>query len=159
MAWHKRLTKDIADLKESGFEILADDGTDNIKLDCFRIVLNGPPDTPYAKGRWHVRFTFATTYPFTSPSVGFVQHILHPNIDWASGSVCLDALNKKWSPVFTLKHIMETLLPYLLAYPNAQDPLNRDAAALLAASSSGFAASALDATLKHALPNLGTTNK
>lgn len=151
MAWHRRLVKDIADLREGNFQIIADDGTENLKMDCFRILLKGPPDTPYATGSWHVRFTFATTYPFTSPSVGFVQHILHPNIDWNSGSVCLDALNKKWSPVFTLKHIMETLLPYLLAYPNAQDPLNRDAAALLASSPSAFAASALDATRKFAL--------
>jgi len=76
---------------------------------------------------------------------------LHPNIDWTSGSVCLDALNKKWSPVFTLKHVMETLLPYLLAYPNAQDPLNRDAAALLASNPSAFSTMAHEATLKHAL--------
>lgn len=151
MAWQRRLAKDIQDLKNSNFKVVADDGSEDIQLDCFQVVLHGPPETPYAGGLWHIRFTFSQTYPFTSPSVGFVERILHPNIDWSSGSVCLDALNKKWSPVFTLKHIMETLLPYLLAYPNAQDPLNREAAALLANSPSTFAANVIEATKKYAI--------
>lgn len=145
MAWRRRTAKDIADLAESGFTIVPDTGTE-INLDCFRVVLKGPPDTPYAGGQWQIRFTISNTFPFTSPSVGFVQHIYHPNVDWSSGSVCLDALNKKWSPIFTLKHIMETLLPYLLAYPNHDDPLNRDAAAMLRDNPEAYASKVLDTT-------------
>jgi len=148
-AWHKRLMKDIADLQSAGFEVLPDEGPD-LKFDCFRVVLKGPPGM-YASGTWHVRFTVASTFPFTSPSVGFVQHILHPNVDWASGSVCLDALNSKWSPVFTLKHIMETLLPYLLAYPNSEDPLNREAAALMRDNPEQYAAKVIDAVKRYSL--------
>lgn len=149
MSWQKRLTKDIQDLNVSGFEVLPEEGSE-IKLDCFRVVLHGPKDTPYEGGSWNVRFTVSHTFPFNSPSVGFIEHILHPNIDWASGSVCLDALNKKWSPVFTLKHIMETLLPYLLAYPNADDPLNRDAAALLSTSPELYTKRVIEYTKRYA---------
>lgn len=152
MAWSKRLTKDILELQSSGFTVESDEGpTKELRLDCFCVALRGPDETPYAGGTWRVRFTVATTYPFTSPSVGFVEHIMHPNIDWASGSVCLDALSKKWSPVFTLKHIVDSLLPYLLAYPNAQDPLNREASALMMSDPEFYKAKVIEATKRYAM--------
>lgn len=150
MSWQKRIKIDIEDLVKGSFQIVPEDGKD-LALDCFRVILKGPKDTPYENGSWHVRFTIPNGYPFSSPSVGFVEHIMHPNIDWTSGSVCLDALNKKWSPVFTLRHIMEALLPYLLSYPNCDDPLNREAAALLVENKTLYIAQALDATKKYAL--------
>jgi ubiquitin-conjugating enzyme E2 H len=73
---------------------------------------------------------------------------MHPNVDWSSGTICLDALNKKWSPIFTLRHIVETLLPYLLAYPNPDDPLNREAAILLRESPVAYAVRATEAAQK-----------
>lgn len=149
-AWQKRLTRDIQELSTAGFDVRPDEGTE-MRLDCFRVVLHGPADTPYAGGKWEIRFTVAPTFPFGSPSVGFVQHILHPNVDWASGSVCLDALNKKWSPVFTLKHILDSLLPYLLTYPNPEDPLNREAAILMRDSPDTYTAKVMEAVKRHAL--------
>jgi ubiquitin-conjugating enzyme E2 H len=147
--WQKRLTKDLKELEAAGFSVVPDEGPE-LKYECFRVILKGPDETPYAGGSWHIRFTVSQTYPFNSPSVGFVQHILHPNVDWASGSICLDALNSKWSPVFTLKHIMEDLLPYLLRYPNPDDPLNRDAAALFKSNKEAFIVRALEATRRFA---------
>lgn len=149
-AWQKRLLRDIEELRLNNFEVVPDEGAD-LQLTCFRVVLKGPKETPYEGGSWQVRFTFTNNFPFSSPSVGIVGHIMHPNIDWASGSVCLDALNKKWSPVFTLRHIMETLLPYLLAYPNPDDPLNREAAQLLRESPTVYAMRVTEATQRHAL--------
>ena len=150
-SWQKRLLKDIEELRKADFVISPEEGTE-LSLDCFRVQLKGPADTPYANGVWNIRFTVTSTFPFQSPSVGFVEHILHPNIDWASGSVCLDALNKKWSPVFTLKHIMETLLPYLLAYPNPEDPLNREAAALFNDNPSMYGTRVIENVKRYATP-------
>jgi ubiquitin-conjugating enzyme E2 H len=155
-AWQKRLLRDIEELRVNNFEVVPDEGTD-LQLACFRVVLNGPKETPYEGGKWHVRFTFTTNFPFSSPSVGIIEHIMHPNIDWASGSVCLDALNKKWSPVFTLRHIMETLLPYLLAYPNPDDPLNREAAILLRESPTSYSIRVTEATQRYAMKSAVVT--
>jgi len=84
----KRITKDMKLLTERGYPILREDGKDeDVDPTQWCTTMPGTPGTPYEGGTWRVRFTFSKDYPFTNPSVGFVDHIMHPNIDWRSGSV------------------------------------------------------------------------
>jgi ubiquitin-conjugating enzyme E2 H len=137
MAWKRRITRDIKDLIDNNFNVKGENDQE-YTLNSFITTVKGPADSPYENCVWNVRFTITDGFPFTSPSVGFVQRIFHPNVDEESGSICLDALNKSWSPTFTIRHIVETVLPYLLSYPNPDDPLNRDAAHLLKTNKEGF---------------------
>ena len=105
----------------------------------FICLLKGPKDTPYSKMQWRVRVQLPHTYPFRSPSVGFVDKIFHPNVDIRSGTICLNALNHEWTPVYNLISIIEVLLPQLLTYPNPDDPLNAEAAQLLLKDNATFA--------------------
>lgn len=121
----RRRLMDIKALHKSGHLLeTQDDGTLLCKLD-------GPADTAYASMTFTVRISLPAEYPFKSPSVGFVQKVFHPNVDYHSGTICLNVLNQEWTPVYNLVAIMETLLPQLLTYPNPDDPLNEEAAKLL----------------------------
>ncbi|XP_038691179.1 ubiquitin-conjugating enzyme E2-23 kDa-like [Tripterygium wilfordii] len=100
-------------------------------LNEFHVEFEGPKNTFYKGGVWKVRVTFPNDYPYKSPSVGFINRIYHPNVDEMSGSICLDVLNQKWSPMYQLRNVFDDFLPQLLTYPNPYDPLNKEAAALM----------------------------
>lgn len=119
----ERIKKDILNLKKLVPNIDAKDGV--ILLD-----INGPKDSYYENGIWKIMIRISKDYPFTSPSVGFIDKIYHPNIDLRSGTICLNTLNETWSPIYNLTHIYKFFIPQLLLYPNAKDPLNIEAASI-----------------------------
>jgi len=141
----RRRQREIEELRTSGYlldVISKDDSDGNLELLCR---LDGPDNTAYADRAWTVRITLSSAYPYKSPSIGFVDVIFHPNVDQASGSVCLNALNTEWTPVYKLVYIIETMLPQLLTYPNADDPMNADAATVWSRNSAdAFAARVRD---------------
>ncbi|AQZ15430.1 UBC8 (YEL012W) [Zygosaccharomyces parabailii] len=122
----RRIETDVMKLLMSDHEVeLVNDN-----MQEFHVKFYGPKDTPYETGMWRLHVELPDNYPYKSPSIGFVNKIFHPNIDVASGSICLDVINSTWSPLYDLKNIVEWMIPGLLKEPNGSDPLNNEAATL-----------------------------
>jgi ubiquitin-conjugating enzyme E2 D/E/ubiquitin-conjugating enzyme E2 H len=149
----KRILRDIVNMRKAGLVVTDEKNQEfdaTVEHNAFHVVLKGPADSPYEGYNFIVGFTLTEHFPFKSPSVGFRTRIYHPNVDEASGSICLDSLNKTWSPAFSLENVMQQL-SYLLQYPNPADPFNREAAALMTQNEPQFKAYAKMHCAKHAL--------
>ena len=83
--------------------------------------VTGPPDTPYAGGKFQLRITIPENYPFNPPKVQFITKTWHPNVSSMTGAICLDILKDKWSAAMTLGTVLLSVQA-LLADPNPNDP-------------------------------------
>ncbi|KAF9366038.1 MAG: putative ubiquitin-conjugating enzyme E2 [Benniella sp.] len=98
-----------------------------VKEDLLNFELYITPDEGFYKGgTFKFSFSVSGNYPHDAPSVKCLQKIYHPNIQY-DGKICLNILREDWKPVLTLNSIMVGL-QYLLLEPNADDPLNKEAA-------------------------------
>ena len=97
----------------------------------FEINNNYPHDPPKVKCTQVVRL-LGLMFParFLKVELFVYSQIYHPNVD-LEGNVCLNILREDWKPVLNLNSVMVGL-QYLFLEPNADDPLNKGRASLLA---------------------------
>ncbi|KAI7847986.1 ubiquitin-conjugating enzyme/RWD-like protein [Circinella umbellata] len=95
-----------------------------------------PDEGLYRGGRFTFTFSINNNYPHEPPKVHCTQKIYHPNID-LEGNICLNILREDWKPVLSL-HSVLVGLQYLFLEPNADDPLNKEAAEDLRQNRKGF---------------------
>jgi ubiquitin-conjugating enzyme E2 H len=147
---NQRILKEFVNLEKNGFVVNRDVDDER----SFTTILNGPKDSLYEGGKWELNIHLPKDYPFKSPSIGFKNRIYHPNIDFESGTICLDALNTAWSPMFSLINIFEEFIPQLLLDCNPDDPLNVDAAKLLMQDQEEYENKVRGLVKKYSLKNL-----
>ena len=108
----------------------------------------GPSDSPYEGGVFSLDIRFPIEYPFKPPKVKFKTRIYHPNIN-KYGSICLDILNKSWSPALTTSKLLLSISS-LLSDTNPEDPLDVGAANIYKANKEDFFNLAKTYTIKYA---------
>lgn len=146
----KRRDADVLKLMMTNHKVCP--ANDDSVADLF-VQFSGPPSSPYEGGTWKVHVVLPVQYPLKSPSIGFCNRIFHPNIDEASGTVCLDVINQTWSPMYDLVNIFDIFLPQLLKYPNSADPLNSSAATLHCTDKDGYLRKVKDYVERFAQPS------
>ncbi|KAG7800026.1 hypothetical protein KL929_000942 [Ogataea haglerorum] len=85
-----------------------------------------PNEGLYQGGKFKFVCEVPEDYPNRAPEFKCLQKIYHPNID-LEGHVCLNILRNDWKPTLTLQLVFAGIL-HLFLQPNANDPLNKDAA-------------------------------
>lgn len=119
----------------------------NHYLKFLLLVVQGSEGTPYANGNFRIDiviperwepvkdFVFWNSYiiayifryPMDPPQLKFLTKVYHPNIDNATGLICLDVLKMpphgRWRPVNNLSLTL-TAVQQLLSDPNPHDPLD-----------------------------------
>eukprot|EP00484_Ammonia_sp_Unknown_P029154 CAMPEP_0197025250 /NCGR_PEP_ID=MMETSP1384-20130603/5648_1 /TAXON_ID=29189 /ORGANISM="Ammonia sp." /LENGTH=184 /DNA_ID=CAMNT_0042453763 /DNA_START=46 /DNA_END=600 /DNA_ORIENTATION=- len=89
-------------------------------------IIDGPENTPYHGGRFHLNIKFGENYPFICPKIVFKTKIYHCNIN-GKGDICLNVLKDGYSAALTVEKLLLSILA-LLQCPNPEDPLVGDIA-------------------------------
>ncbi|ORZ00328.1 putative ubiquitin-conjugating enzyme E2 [Syncephalastrum racemosum] len=118
-----RVQKDLAELEIPSTIKL--DFPDPADILHFKVTIH-PDEGLYRAGSFNFTFNINNNYPHEPPKVHCEQKIYHPNID-LEGNICLNILREDWKPVLSL-HSVLVGLQYLFLEPNADDPLNKEAA-------------------------------
>ncbi|GMH41501.1 hypothetical protein BSKO_09411 [Bryopsis sp. KO-2023] len=123
----KRLIRDYKRLQDDPPQgINGAPNPDNIMK--WNAVIFGPEDTPWDGGTFKLTLDFSEDYPNKAPVVKFKSKMFHPNI-YNDGSICLDILQKQWSPIYDVTAVL-TSIQSLLSDPNPKSPANNEAAKL-----------------------------
>lgn len=123
----KRLIRDFKKLQvDSPKGIFATPVSQNIMY--WKAMVFGPKETPWEGGIFGLQLCFDNEYPNRPPKVKFLRDLFHPNI-YTDGHICLDVLQKNWSPTFDILTIL-TSVQSLLTDPNPNSPANQEAAFL-----------------------------
>jgi peroxin-4 len=132
----KRLLREISDYNaQPNPSVLLHLGpTSDTNLLHWEAVLKGPPPSstfsPYTGGLWLLSLNIPDNYPLQPPTIKFQTPICHPNINFATGEICLTLLTSEhWSPLYTLSSTMSAVQQLLLD-PVSESPLNVDVANL-----------------------------
>jgi ubiquitin-protein ligase len=130
----KRITKEFKELQS----FINSDSIDNHRFISINTINDnimnldvcflGPKDSPYEETINNINIEIPQEYPIIPPIMKFSNKIYHPNIS-TEGMICLDILKDKWSPVYTIRTIIMSIIS-LLSDPNPDSPLNGSAAQL-----------------------------
>jgi ubiquitin-conjugating enzyme E2 A len=85
-------------------------------------VIIGPADTPFEDGTFRLVMHFEEQYPNKPPAVKFISQMFHPNV-YATGELCLDILQNRWSPTYDVAAVLTSIQRYVYIYNSERNVL------------------------------------
>jgi ubiquitin-conjugating enzyme E2 A len=86
-------------------------GPESLIFDGRNAVIIGPADTPFEDGTFRLVMHFEEQYPNKPPAVKFISQMFHPNV-YATGELCLDILQNRWSPTYDVAAVLTSIQRY-----------------------------------------------
>ena len=91
--------------------------------------MEGPTGTPYEGKYFLLKLVFSQEFPAAPPRGFFLTRVYHPNIDAASGAICVNTLKKDWTAETTVAHVL-AVIRCLMIVPFPESSLNDEAGKL-----------------------------
>ncbi|XP_076155216.1 uncharacterized protein LOC143138681 [Alosa pseudoharengus] len=91
-------------------------------LTFWRLLMRGPPDTPYEDGVFELYCQFGSDYPIKPPLVRFITPVYHCNVN-SVGRICHSIFDRNYSAHITMREILDAIYGLLIA-PEPDDPLD-----------------------------------
>ncbi|XP_048098789.1 uncharacterized protein LOC125294288 isoform X1 [Alosa alosa] len=88
----------------------------------WKILIKGPPDTPYENGVFELYCQFGDAYPVKPPLVRFITPVYHCNVNNV-GRICHNIFDRNYSANVTMREILNAVYG-LLIVPEPDDPLD-----------------------------------
>eukprot|EP00445_Apocalathium_hangoei_P024304 CAMPEP_0203929204 /NCGR_PEP_ID=MMETSP0359-20131031/68163_1 /ASSEMBLY_ACC=CAM_ASM_000338 /TAXON_ID=268821 /ORGANISM="Scrippsiella Hangoei, Strain SHTV-5" /LENGTH=113 /DNA_ID=CAMNT_0050858195 /DNA_START=42 /DNA_END=380 /DNA_ORIENTATION=- len=73
---------------------------------AWQATIQGPPDSAYQGGTFHLNMSFPSDYPFKPPTVQFTTKIYHYRVNDENGEICMSLLQEQWSPAETVSKVL-----------------------------------------------------
>ncbi|PPJ52753.1 hypothetical protein CBER1_10876 [Cercospora berteroae] len=91
-------------------------------MNVWDVHMEGPSDSVYAGGKFHIVITLPKEYPFKPPTLSFRTKIYHPNVtNDERGAMCLGMLkSEEWKPPNKIKEVLG-LVRHTLGEPQPDD--------------------------------------
>lgn len=87
----------------AGLGVLLKPRPDNMMI-CEAIIF-GPDDTDWEGAILQLLIEFGPKFPSEPPKIRFLTQMFHPNV-YLNGNICLDLLDKAWSPLYSCTTIL-----------------------------------------------------
>jgi ubiquitin-conjugating enzyme E2 S len=128
-----RVAREVRDLHKNppeGVRLVVDSDTGvPSNLSELMAEVKGPTGTPYENKFFLLKLVFSSDFPAVPPRGFFLTKIYHPNVDNATGAICVNTLKKDWNATTALSHVL-AVIRCLLIVPFPESSLNDEAGKL-----------------------------
>jgi len=137
----RALALELKSLQEDPLEGIRSRLVNEDNLFEWEVALFGPPDTLYQGGYFKAHMKFPSDYPYSPPSVRFINKLWHPNV-YENGDLCISILHppthdpqsgelpcERWNPTQNIRTVLLSVVS-LLNEPNTYSPANVDASVM-----------------------------